>query len=89
VRLGAYVLGSMLGMIPTTFMWAQLGATAGRFTMQPDVPASAEARIVSVVALVATLAVTILVTRLAARALRAATRSETPAKIDGRRRHEE
>ena len=83
VRLGAYVLGSMLGMIPTTFMWVQLGATAGQLTMQPDVPASAEARIVSGVAVIATLAITILVTRMAARALRAATQSETPATIDG------
>ena len=72
VGLGSYVLGSMLGMIPVTFMWAQIGATAGELSMHPDVPASPEMKAIRVASLLATVVVVVLVTRLAKRALRSA-----------------
>ncbi|WP_157595673.1 TVP38/TMEM64 family protein [Plesiocystis pacifica] len=72
VRLSHYVLGSMLGMIPVTFMWAHIGATVGQLSMNPDVPVSPQTRAVQVLSLVATLAMTVVVTRVARRALRGA-----------------
>lgn len=71
VRVLPYVLGSALGMIPVTFMWAQLGATAGSLAGAGDAPTGIETQVVRVLSLVATIAVTVVITRVARRTLSA------------------
>ena len=71
VSLGAYVLGSALGMVPVTFMWAHIGATAGELTASSQGAAADDPGVmaVRVLSVLATIAVMVLVTRIGRRAL--------------------
>lgn len=66
VRTGAYVLANLLGMLPGTFLYVYLGATAR------EALTGASGLLVKAVGLLATIAVVALVTRTARRALIAA-----------------
>ena len=70
VRTRDYALGSLIGMLPVTFLYVYAGALAGDLALASRGGAGQPARmLVSALGLAATLAVTIYLTRLAKRAL--------------------
>ncbi len=71
VRLGSYVLANLIGMLPGTFLYVYLGATAR------DALTGGSGLLVKAVGLAATIAVVALVTRTARRAMAQAGQEET------------
>jgi pyruvate/2-oxoglutarate dehydrogenase complex dihydrolipoamide dehydrogenase (E3) component/uncharacterized membrane protein YdjX (TVP38/TMEM64 family) len=77
VRLGAYVLASLIGMLPATFLFVYIGAAArDAIAGQPDTAADFYQQVFKYVGLAATVAVVVVVTRLARKALREAEREQ-------------
>jgi uncharacterized membrane protein YdjX (TVP38/TMEM64 family) len=82
VRTGAYVLANLFGMLPGTFLYVYLGATAREaLAGQAATGSTMLQQALRAVGLLATLAVVIYVTRFARQAL-AQAESETQARID-------
>ncbi|MFN0084409.1 MAG: TVP38/TMEM64 family protein [Blastocatellia bacterium] len=77
VRTGPYVLANLIGMLPGTFLYVYLGATAR------EALTGSKGLIFKMVGLVATIAVVMLVTRLARKAL-AEAESEDAARLNAR-----
>lgn len=73
VRTGAYVAANLIGMLPGTFLYVYLGATA-RDALQGASDATVFRQILKYAGLVATIAVVTLVTRMAKKALAQAER---------------
>jgi uncharacterized membrane protein YdjX (TVP38/TMEM64 family) len=69
VRTRDYALGSLIGMLPVTFLYVYAGALAGDLALASRGGGQPSRLLVSALGLAATLAVTVYVTRLAKRAL--------------------
>lgn len=69
---GAYILANLIGMLPGTFLYVYLGATAGDALAQTNTPAAWGQTALKIVGLLATLAVVIIVTRIARKAMQEA-----------------
>ena len=77
VRLGAYVLASLIGMLPATFLFVYIGAAArDAIAGQVDTAADFYQQIFKYIGLAATVAVVVIVTRIARKALREAEREQ-------------
>jgi len=73
VRAGAYVLANLIGMLPGTFLFVYIGATArDALAAQADPSGDFYQQLFKYVGLAATVAVVVLVTRIARKALREA-----------------
>ena len=77
VRLGAYVLASLIGMLPATFLFVYIGAAArDAIAGQVDTAADFYQQLFKYIGLAATVAVVVIVTRIARKALREAEREQ-------------
>jgi pyruvate/2-oxoglutarate dehydrogenase complex dihydrolipoamide dehydrogenase (E3) component/uncharacterized membrane protein YdjX (TVP38/TMEM64 family) len=77
VRTASYVLASLLGMLPATFLFVYIGAAArDAIAGQIDASVSLYQQILKYVGLLATVAVVVIVTRIARKALREVEQSE-------------
>jgi len=76
VRPGAYALANLLGMLPGTFLYVSLGATASD-ALTTNVSANSGQLVLKVVGLLATLGIVVFVTRIARQALAEAETSTT------------
>jgi pyruvate/2-oxoglutarate dehydrogenase complex dihydrolipoamide dehydrogenase (E3) component/uncharacterized membrane protein YdjX (TVP38/TMEM64 family) len=85
VRLGAYVLASLIGMLPATFLFVYIGAAArDAIAGQPDTAADFYQQIFKYVGLAATVAMVVIVTRIARRALREAEQAQNGNVVTGK-----
>jgi pyruvate/2-oxoglutarate dehydrogenase complex dihydrolipoamide dehydrogenase (E3) component/uncharacterized membrane protein YdjX (TVP38/TMEM64 family) len=80
VRTGDYVLANILGMLPGTFLYVYIGATArDALVGQTEVSAGFLQQVLKYVGLLATVAVVIIVTRMARRAMHEGAQEEESA----------
>ena len=80
VRLGPFMLASLIGAIPSTLLYAYLGASIGRVATSADKGQSGA--IVWWVGLGATVVLTVVISRIASRAVRNAMNVPEPAPVD-------
>jgi pyruvate/2-oxoglutarate dehydrogenase complex dihydrolipoamide dehydrogenase (E3) component/uncharacterized membrane protein YdjX (TVP38/TMEM64 family) len=85
VRLGAYVLANLIGMLPATFLFVYIGAAArDAIAGRADTAADFYQQIFKYVGLAATVAVVVLVTRIARKALREAEQAQNGSVVTGK-----
>jgi len=85
VKIGAYALANLLGMLPGTFLYVYIGAAArDALTGPTDGAADFYQQILRYIGLLATVAIVVFVTRLARRALREAERLQEGSAVAGK-----
>jgi pyruvate/2-oxoglutarate dehydrogenase complex dihydrolipoamide dehydrogenase (E3) component/uncharacterized membrane protein YdjX (TVP38/TMEM64 family) len=84
VRVGAYVLASLIGMLPATFLFVYIGAAAREALAGPNAAADFYQQVLKYVGLAATVAVVVVVTRIARRALREAEQAGEGSIVQGK-----
>jgi pyruvate/2-oxoglutarate dehydrogenase complex dihydrolipoamide dehydrogenase (E3) component/uncharacterized membrane protein YdjX (TVP38/TMEM64 family) len=86
VRPGPYVLGNLLGMLPATFLFVYIGATARDALAGQPASTDFYQQILKYVGLAATIAVVVVVTRVARQALRDAEQAQNGSVVTGKPR---
>jgi pyruvate/2-oxoglutarate dehydrogenase complex dihydrolipoamide dehydrogenase (E3) component/uncharacterized membrane protein YdjX (TVP38/TMEM64 family) len=85
VRVGAYVLANLIGMLPATFLFVYIGAAArDALAGQPDAAAGFYQQVLKYVGLAATVAVVVIVTRIARKALAEAEQTQDGSIVSGK-----
>ena len=84
VRVGAYVLASLIGMLPATFLFVYIGAAAREALAGTNAAADFYQQVLEYVGLAATVAVVVVVTRIARRALREAEQAGEGSIVQGK-----
>ncbi|HYT54234.1 MAG TPA: FAD-containing oxidoreductase [Verrucomicrobiae bacterium] len=84
VRIGAYALANLLGMLPATFLFVYIGAAArDAITGQMDASVNFYQQVLKYVGLLATIAVVVIVTRVARKALRETEQQQESSAVAG------